>query len=206
MLDIDGTPVIGRLVERMQAGGCHTIRVVTRPEKEDLRTYAEQRGLDVVLGHPRHIGESVAAGLAGVDDEIVSLGFPDSIWEPVNGFALLRDSLAAEIDVVLGLFEFFEPQRADVVVLDEGGRVRDILVKPADPPSKLIWGCLVARAKALHGIERHPWPSDHLRPLLASGTVAATYLSDRYIDVGTPPALALARESALSERHPRQVT
>ena len=61
-----------------------------------MRRYAEKRGLDVVLGHPTHIGESVAAGLIGIEDEVVALGFPGSIWEPIEGFALLS-SLTAEI-------------------------------------------------------------------------------------------------------------
>ena len=196
MVDVDGAPVIERLVERMALGGCRAIRVVTRPDKDDVREYASSRGLEVVLAQPAHIGESVAQGLAGVGDELVALGFPDSIWEPVDGFALLREALAPPTTVVLGLFEFADPERADVVVLDEEGRVRDIVVKSANPPSTLIWGCLVARADALRGIERSAWPSDHLRPLLASGVVTARYLSDRYVDIGTPDSLAHARSSS----------
>jgi NDP-sugar pyrophosphorylase family protein len=194
MLDVDGAPVIERLVERMELAACSSIRVVTRPEKTDVRRYAEARGLEVVLGHPAHIGESVAAGLAGTDEDLVALGFPDSIWEPREGFALLLDVLHEDTDVVLGLFDFDDPERADVVVLDERGRVRDILVKTSNPPSSRIWGCLVARADALRHIERCAWPSDHLRPLVRAGSVGARYLSDRYVDIGTPASLANARE------------
>jgi NDP-sugar pyrophosphorylase family protein len=196
MVDVDGAPVIERLVERMAVAGCRAIRVVTRPDKDDVREYAKSHGLEVVLAHPAHIGESVAHALAGVDDEVVALGFPDSIWEPIDGFALLRDALDPPIDVVLGLFDYFDPERADVVALDEMGRVRDIVVKPANPQSTLIWGCLVAHADALRHIERSEWPSDHVRPLIASGRVAGLYLSDRYVDIGTPEGLAHARSSA----------
>jgi dTDP-glucose pyrophosphorylase len=199
MLDVDGAPVIERLVQRMAVAGCRTIRVVTRPDKDDVRGYAETRGLETVLAHPAHIGESVALGLAGVEDEFVALGFPDSIWEPVHGFALLRDALDPSLQIVLGLFDFPDPERADVVVLDEVGRVRDIVVKPENPTSTLIWGCLVARASALRHIEHSTWPSDHLRPFLASGLVGARYLSDRYVDIGTPQALAHARSAARDE-------
>jgi len=76
-----------------------------------VRRYAEKRGLDVVLGHPAHIGESVAAGVIGIDDEVIALGFPDSIWEPIEGFALLRNSLTAEIHIVLDLFDFPDSRR-----------------------------------------------------------------------------------------------
>lgn len=193
MLDVDGVPVIERLVERMVVGGCSSIRVVTRPEKEDVRQYVAARGLDVVLAHPAHIGESVATGLAGVTPDNVALGFPDSIWDPQDGFALLREGLDEGAKVVLGLFDFPEPTRADVVVLGADGRVREILVKPSEPPSTLIWGCLVARIDALRSIERSAWPSDHLRPLIEAGSVGARYLSSRYVDVGTPEELARAR-------------
>jgi NDP-sugar pyrophosphorylase family protein len=71
--------------------------------------------------------------------------------------------------------------------------VREILVKPSEPPSTLIWGCLVARVDALRCIERAAWPSDHLRPLIDAGSVGVRYLSDRYVDVGTPEDLARAR-------------
>ena len=37
MLEIGGRPVIDYLVERMRAGGCEELRVVTRPEKQDVR-------------------------------------------------------------------------------------------------------------------------------------------------------------------------
>ena len=195
MLDVDGAPVIERLVQRLEVGGCHTIRVVTRPEKHDIRRYAQARGLEVVLGHPAHLGESIAAGLGRgeIPDEPVAIGFPDSIWEPPEGIALIRALLDADTDVVLGLFGFPDPSRADVVVVDEDGRVRDILVKPDKPPSRLIWGVLVARAGALRGAERHPWPSDLLRPLVAASRVAGRFLSDSYVDIGTPQALAAAR-------------
>jgi len=199
MLDVDGAPVIERLVQRMAVAGCRTIRVVTRPDKDDVRAYAETRGLEIVLAHPVHVGESVALGLAGVEDEVVALGFPDSIWEPIDGFALLQDALDPSLKIVLGLFDFPDPERADVVVLDEVGRVRDIVVKPANPTSTLIWGCLVAHASALRHIERSAWPGDHMRPFMASGLVGARYLSDRYVDIGTPQALAHARSAARSE-------
>jgi glucose-1-phosphate thymidylyltransferase len=187
------------MVERMELAGCREIRVVTRPEKDDLRIYAETRGLEVVLGHPAHIGESIALGLAGMADDVVALGFPDSIWDPVDGFAVLRDALEPPAAIVLGLFDFFDARRADVVVLDDAGRVRDIEVKPTAPTSTLIWGCLVARLDALRGIERAEWPSDHVRRFIASGSVAARYLSDRYVDIGTPEGLAHARSPARSE-------
>ncbi len=191
VLCVGGVPLIELLVQRMEVASCSEIRIVTRPEKHDVRKYAEKRGLAVVLGYPRHLGASIAAGLADIpEDELVATGFPDSIWEPLDGFIQLREALDEELEVVLGLFDFDDPGRADVVLVDEHARVRNIFVKAEDPPTTVIWGCLVGRARALRGMGREAWPSDHLRPLLEQRSVGAVYLSDRYVDIGTPDALA----------------
>lgn len=195
MLEIDGAPVIEHLLQRLQIGGCTEIRVVARPEKVDLCAYVERRGVRLVLAHPRHLGESVAAGLAGVGaQEIVALGYPDTLWEPRDGYARLRDVLEEddELDVVLGLFETPEAARSDVVRVDKTGRVVDILVKPEDPPSPLVYGCLVARRSALFDVGAHEWPTDALRPSIARRRVGSLFLSSRWLDIGTPDALARA--------------
>lgn len=196
LLEVGGAPVIEYLVRRMEAGGCSEIRVVTRPDKEDLCRYARSRGLRIVLGHPPHVGASVGAALEGVaPHELVALGYPDTLWEPLDGFGRLRRGIADGADIMLGLFETPDAFRSDVVVLDEHGAVSEILVKPAEPPSALIWGCLVAQADALVGIERVAEPSDLLRKLIAGGRVIGSrYLSDRWLDVGVPSALRRARE------------
>jgi glucose-1-phosphate thymidylyltransferase len=194
LLEIDGEPVVECLVRRLEAGGCAEIRVVTRPEKQDVRRYAERRGLRVVLGHPPHLGASVAAGLAGVGaDALVALGYPDTLWEPLDGFARLREGIGDQTDVVLGLFDTPDAFRSGVVLLDERGAVTGILDKPASPPSTLIWGCLVARARALAGVGEVEEPGDALRGSIAAGRVGARYLSDRWLDIGVPSALARAR-------------
>src|SRR5258708_5138241 len=94
------------LVERMKAAPCDELRVVTRPEKRDVVAHARGLGAHVVEGHPGSLAESLLAGARDLaDDDVVLIGFPDSIWEPVDGFqrvlALLRDGWS----VALGLFE-----------------------------------------------------------------------------------------------------
>jgi glucose-1-phosphate thymidylyltransferase len=199
LLDVAGRPVIDYLVERMEAGGCGEIRIVIRPEKHDLREYSSSRGWRTVLGRPPHVGASVALALDGVSaNELVALGFPDTLWEPLHGFALLRASMKPDTDVALGLFTSPDASRSDVVQLDETGRVTDILVKPSDPPSNLVWGCLVARAPALAKVGAAAELSDGLKPSIARRRVAGRYLSDRWLDVGLPATLARARAGEFS--------
>jgi len=197
LLEIRGKPVIEYLIRRLEAGGCSEIRLVTREDKHDLREYAAERGLDVVLGTPPDVGASVGLALSSVAPaELVALGYPDTLWEPLDGFALLRQQLDDETDVVLGLFETPDAYRSDVVGVDGGGRVREILVKPTDPPCLLVWGCLVGRAAAVASAAHKPEIGTGLAPLVAAGRVGSRFLSDRWLDIGLPAALAHARSGA----------
>lgn len=197
MLDVGGRPVIDYLVERMRAGGCTELRVVTRPEKDDVVAYAEGIGASLVLGHPANINQSIAAGLDGLDpDDIVLIGFPDSLWEPVDGYR----SLVAEVEggrpVALGLFDAEGLEDSDFLVLDGAGRIVDIDIKPARPRSSWIWGAAAARRNALEGLEREEWPSAHMLALRERGIeLFGVPLSDAYLDIGTASSLRAARTS-----------
>jgi NDP-sugar pyrophosphorylase family protein len=132
-------------------------------------------------------------GLQGADaGELVLLGFPDTIWEPVDGFTRLLRQLAPGVDVVLGVFESEEPERSDVVTL-AGGRVASVEVKPVTPAGSLVWGCAAATAGALAALEGHGEPGHLFAELAGRGRVRAVRLRGAMIDVGTPAALARAR-------------
>ncbi len=190
-----GVPVIEHLLERLEAAGCDEIRVVTRSAKLDLIDYARERGTQVIVGSPPHVGASIELALAGLaPDDLVALGFPDTIWQPTDGFVRLRRRLeTGDEDVVLGLFQTPDAGRSDVVILGAGDRVEHILIKPGDAPSDLIWGCLVARCSALAGVGAVDEPSRLLvrrRP-----APVGVVLSSAWIDVGTAEGLAAARRA-----------
>jgi dTDP-glucose pyrophosphorylase len=190
VLLIRGRPVIDYLLERMWAGGAEEIRVVTRPEKEDVARHAERGGALVVLAEPASVCESLLAALTGVaEGDVVLLGFPDTIWEPVDGFGPLVRALGSGYDVALGLFTGPEPERSDVVTIDEDGTVLGVEIKPAKPESSLIWGCAADRADALLGLERHGEPGEYFDELARRGAVTGIHLSDTFGDIGTPEAL-----------------
>lgn len=198
LIRVHGRPVIDFLLDRMKRAGCEEIRVVTRPEKEDVAAHAFGRGAHVVLGRPASVAESLLLGLQGVEpDRFVAIGFPDTIWEPDDGLALVMRALGPGIEAVLGLFSTPALQRSDVVVLDEEGFVQRVEVKPPQPPSRLIWGCMVARAAALAGLETVSEPGALLDRLAHAGVVKGVYLSDRWLDIGTREGLALARAEAV---------
>jgi glucose-1-phosphate thymidylyltransferase len=194
VLEVGGRPVIDYLVERMQFGGATEIRVITRPEKDDVVSYAERIGASVVLAHPETINESYAAGMADLPpDDIVLLGFPDSLWEPVDGYRPLIEAVEAGRDVALGLFEAPGLEGSDFLRLDDAGGIIGVEIKPARPPSDWMWGAAAARVHALEGMEREEWPSAHMNNLLQRGAdVLGIRLSSAYLDIGTKSALARA--------------
>ncbi len=180
------------LVERMRAAEADELRLVTRPEKTDLVDYAREHGLTVVEGHPPSAAASIALGAEGLDaDDAVLIGFPDTVWDPVDGYARLLPRLDTA-DVVLGLFAATgdeQLRRSDVVVLD-GERVERIEVKPDRPGAQVIWGIAAARRRALEGLERHDQPGDLFDELARAGReLAAVQLPGTFLDIGTPETL-----------------
>lgn len=195
LLPVGGRPVMDHLVERMRAVEPDEITVVTRPDKVDVVDHSLDLGARIVEGHPATVGESIALGLEGADpDDVVLIGFPDTLWEPVDGFARLVEALEGH-EAALGLFRTPELSRSDVVIVDDE-LVRAIEVKPATPSSNLIWGCAAVRRRALGGLADHSEPGRLLGALAATGAVRGVYLSDSWLDIGTREALAQAQASA----------
>jgi glucose-1-phosphate thymidylyltransferase len=194
---IGGRPVMDYVVERLRAADCRELRVVTRPDKADVIEHAQELGAEVVLGEPPTPAASVALGLRGLaDSDVVLVGLPDTLWEPLDGYVQLLEHLGENADAVLGVFESDEPERSDVVVLDKQGAVRRVHVKEIDPPGNLVWGCFAARVAALAGLERSPTPGHYFAGLAVAGTVRAVSFPGPMIDIGTPEALAAAEAQA----------
>jgi glucose-1-phosphate thymidylyltransferase len=190
-------PVMDYVAERMRAADPRELRVVTRPDKRDVIEHAEALGAEIVTGAPGSLAVSIALGLRGLERaDIVLVGLPDTLWEPIDGFVKLLEQIDAGADAALGIFESEEPERSDVVVLDEHGSVRRIHVKEPDPPSNLVWGCFAARVGALAGLERCVEPGHYFAGLAVARTVRAVRFPGRMIDIGTPAALAAAEAQA----------
>jgi NDP-sugar pyrophosphorylase family protein len=190
VLPVAGRPVMEFLLDRLAAAGCDEVRVVTRPEKRDVAALARRRGSAVVEGRPESVAASLLLGLAGLGpDDVVLMGFPDSLWEPLDGFVSLAAALGGGVDVALGLFACRDLERSDVVEVDAAGRVSRIEIKPARPRSELVWGCAAARAVALAGLGRHREPGALFAELARQGRVRGVRLEGEFVDLGTPEAL-----------------
>jgi dTDP-glucose pyrophosphorylase len=199
------------LLERMEAAGPTEIRVVTRPEKVDVIRFAQRRGAHVLEEHPATTSASILAGTADLDvDDVVLIGFPDTIWEPLDGFLRLLELVHGGAAAALGLFSMSEPERGEVVETKRDGTVRAIHVRPAAPHSNRIWGCAALRAGVLRGLRADAHVGSALACAARSRVIRGIDLSDFYVDVGTPVGLAEARRrveerSTNSGRTPRRV-
>jgi glucose-1-phosphate thymidylyltransferase len=150
-----------------------------------------------------------------VQDALVALGFPDIIFYPDDAFEHLIDRQAATAaEIVLGLFPTDQPQTADMVALDETGRVRRILVKPRSTDLRYTWIIAVwtpAFTRFMHdyleaalekgrqiGIgrsnQRELYVGDVVQAAIDSGMRAETVLfaEGHYLDVGIPDNLVKA--------------
>lgn len=199
VLPVDGRPVMDYLVERMRAGGSTRLRVVTRAEKHDVIAHADEIGAETILDNPDTVSESILAGTAGLaDDDIVLIGFPDTLWDPRDGYVPLVRMVAEGCEAALGLFRIAPPdlQRSDVVVFGRGDRIVGIDVKPARPRSQWIWGCAAVRAGTIADLGRADWPGRFFDLLCHEGrSVRGFRLSDVWLDIGTKDALRQAGAS-----------
>jgi glucose-1-phosphate thymidylyltransferase len=75
-----------------------------------------------------------------VQDSLVALGFPDVIFQPDDAFVqLLARQAATNADIVLGLFPAHQPQKCDMVDVDNEGRVSRIVIKPLETHLRYTW-------------------------------------------------------------------
>jgi hypothetical protein len=193
VLEVGGRPVMDYLVERMRHAGCERIRVVTREDKDDVVRRAGDLGAEVLPGSPPSLAASVLLGLAGLPDgQLVLLGFPDSVWEPIDGFVPLRTLVEGGHPIALGLFTAAEPGRSDVVqVRDDpvaGPILGGIASKPGRSVGSWIWGCLAARTELLRELSPAEELADLFRRVAGRQPVPVVRLG-RLLDIGTPDAL-----------------
>jgi glucose-1-phosphate thymidylyltransferase len=196
LLEIGGRPVLDYAVERLRAADPDEIRIVVRPQKDDVLERARALELTVVEAEPDSLAESALAGVAGLaDDDTVLLDLPDSIWEPVDGFRLLLGALGPGTDVVLATFRSADPARGDVVETDADDRVTAVHVKSPEPPGDEVWGAAAASAGALGALRSHSQPGNLFDELAREGRVHAVRFPGEFLDIGTKEALARARST-----------
>jgi glucose-1-phosphate thymidylyltransferase len=153
-----------------------------------------------------------------IRDKIVVFGFPDILFRPTDVFTKLLARLdRSRSDVVLALFPAHDSKAMDMVDIDARLRVRAIHLKPRKTRLKYAWLCAVwtptfteflhqflqgvrsGRNTGLIGNRRIDAAGDIpvgavLRAAVQTNVKVegVTFPTGRYIDIGTPQALAAA--------------
>jgi glucose-1-phosphate thymidylyltransferase len=199
------------LIERMLRGGATKICFVISRDKADILGYYGGRigPADIayaVQPQPAGLCDAIFRALPLVPpDEPVLIGLPDTIWFPVDGFAMLPDD-----ELSFLLFPVERPEFFDAVVTDEQGRVQEIQVKQRNARSSWIWGGFKMPGSVLR--ELHELWSEPGRGDEYMGTLVNAYLArggrargiragEAYVDVGTLNGYREALRLLASEGH-----
>ncbi len=211
------------LLESMRMAGVSKAFVVLRKGKWDIPAYL---GDGTMLGmHLAYLIMRLPFGAPYTLDQAypftqnasVAFGFPDIIFKPDDAFVRLLERQAdTNADVVLGLFVPDQPHKWDMVDLDDEGRIRRIVIKPAQTQLRYAW-CIAVwtptfthfmhayLAKTLKQSERRDGTGQFAdqRELYVGDVIQAAIDADMKVgavpfsngsclDIGTPDALVQA--------------
>jgi len=125
------------LLEKMRLAGATKAYIILRQGKWDIPAYlGDGAMLDMHLAYlmmnlPFGAPYTLDQAYPFIQDALIVFGFPDIIFQPEDAFVrLLARQAATKADVVLGLFPADQPQKMDMVDLDEDDRIRQIVIKP----------------------------------------------------------------------------
>ncbi len=134
------------LLESMRLAGIRKAYLLLRSNKWDIPAYLGDGTLvDMNLGY------LVVSSLFGVpytlnrayefvQDAVVTLGFPDIIFQPQDAFVRLLGHLSdSEADLVLGVVPFDQPHKGGMVDFDADGCVSLVVDKPSQSTLRYSW-------------------------------------------------------------------
>jgi glucose-1-phosphate thymidylyltransferase len=201
------------LLESMRLAGITKAFIVLRKGKWDIPAYlgdGRMLGMHLaylMMGLPFGAPYTLDQAYAFVQHALVAFGFPDIITEPDDAFVrLLERQAETNADVVLGLFVPDQPQKWDMVDLDDEGRIREIVIKPAQTDLRYAWCIAVWTPTFTHfmhaylgdlqkpGDRRELYVGDVIQAAIDRDMrVEAVCFSDGVcLDIGTPDALLRA--------------
>jgi glucose-1-phosphate thymidylyltransferase len=141
-----------------------------------------------------------------VQNNIILLGFPDILFEPLDAFnQLIVQQQVTGADLVLGLFKTDKPEKADMIAFDSDGGLQDIIIKPKQSSLIYTWIMAVWTPKFTQFMFDH---LNHIKPETADNTnelhigdvvraaikadIKTSYLqfdAGSFLDIGTPAEL-----------------
>lgn len=138
------------LLEKMRLADVTKAYIILRKGKWDIPAYfGDGKMLDMHMAYlmmdmPFGVPYTLDQAYPFVQDAIVALGFPDIIFQPDDAFVqLLSRQAESNADIVLGLFPTDQPQKWDMVHLDQDGRIQQIIIKPPQTHLRYTWAIAI---------------------------------------------------------------
>jgi glucose-1-phosphate thymidylyltransferase len=209
------------LLEKMRRADVKKAYFILHQGKWDIPSYfGDGKMLDMhigylIMGLPFGVPFTLDQAYSFLKDAKIAFGFPDIIFEPEDAFIqLLSKQQQTKADIVLGLFEAQNPQKMDMVELDNQGHICSIYIKPANTQLRYTWIIAVWNVRFTEFM--HQFVLKHKNRLTAQkdgshkttevfvgDVIQAAVHSDikiekvifadnEYIDIGTPDDLAKA--------------
>jgi glucose-1-phosphate thymidylyltransferase len=202
------------LLEKMRLAGITKAYIVLREGKWDIPGYLRDGSmLDMHLAYlimnvPFGVPFTLDQAYPFVRGAIVAFGFPDILFEPDQAFVqLLSYVKSGSAAAALGLFPADQPDKVDMVELDNETQVRRIVVKPRQTQLRYSWGIAVwtpVFTEFLHQYVSSRTASVSIKAELSVGEVFqaaiekklrvdGVQVSDKpYLDIGTSEGLVRA--------------
>lgn len=138
------------LIKAYQLAGIKQVHFVLRKGKWDIPQYYGN-GAEfnmhfsyLIMQYPYGVPFSLNEAYPFVKDKIVTIGFPDIIFHPVDGYKRIYDRLvSSKADVVLGLLRPKNKTKWDMVDLDENGNITDIVIKQKRQDLEYGWAIAI---------------------------------------------------------------
>jgi len=202
------------LLEKMRLAGANKAYIILRQGKWDIPAYlGDGTMLDMhfaylMMNLPFGAPYTLDQAYPFVKEALVVFGFPDIIFQPDDAFVqLLARQASTKADIVLGLFVADQPQKMDMVDLDDGGQIRRIVIKPRQTKLRYTWiiavwtpvftrfmheYLAVAQTKTPVGLKpQELYVGDVIQTAMQAGLQVETvsFPAGDYLDIGTPEDL-----------------
>lgn len=134
------------LLERLRLADIKKAYIILRDGKWDIPSYfGDGKLVDIHLAYlmmdvPYGVPYTLDQAYPFIRDSQIALGFPDSLFHPEDAYKKLIDRLEeSDAEIVLGLFPSHQPQKTDMVEIDEQGRISEIHIKPDNSHLAYAW-------------------------------------------------------------------
>ena len=202
------------LLEKMRLADVRKAYIILRKGKWDIPSYlGDGKSLDMRIAYlmmdlPYGPPYTLDQGLPFVKDAFVAFGFPDILFHSDKGFEkLLSHRMDSGADVALGLFPAEQPEKVDMIDVEDTCRVREIVIQPHETRLRYSWAIAVwtpTFTEFLHSFLSAQISSAMIQPELSVGMVIQAAVreglrvdgvvvsGEPYLDIGTPEGLAKA--------------